>query len=134
MADDANRQAEQNNAAAQAIFQLFQNWLTRVESKIDNLTGRLEGKADRAEVAEISARLDSKVDRTEFERLTSKLDREAERINQRVETESERIDALDRHVGIGDQRDTERKEWRQWVIPLIMSAILAGATVFMALK
>ncbi|MBT8160975.1 MULTISPECIES: hypothetical protein [Arthrobacter] len=136
---------ENSNAAAKAIFDLFQDWLKRVETKIDTMTGRLEGKADRAEVADLAARMDTKVDRAELERFTSKYDREAERIhtkidteveklNVKVEHESDRLDDIDKKVGLGDQRDNERKEWRQWIIPLLMTAILAAATVWQAVK
>jgi hypothetical protein len=118
MADDQAARDAQNTAAAQAIFQLFQNWLTRVESKIDNLTGRLEGKADRSEVADVSARLDSKVEKADFERLSAKVDRE-----------SDRLDGIDKKVGLGDQRDTDRTEWHRWAVPVALTLIYTIATV-----
>lgn len=118
---DEHRNAN-DNAAAKAIFDLFQDWLKRIESKIDTMTGRLEGKADRAEVTALAARIDNKVDKTEFERLAAKLD-----------TESTRIDGVDKRVGENAQRASDQTTYRRWVIPLISNFVYVGATVVLVI-
>lgn len=116
---EAESAAAQNNAAAQAIFQLFQNWLTRVESKIDNVTGKLESKADRSDVAALSERIEGKATKAEVAELRS-----------RVERESDRIDAVDKLTGLQGQRNNDQTEWHRWVVPVILTLVYVGATVY----
>jgi hypothetical protein len=113
------------NAAAAAIFQLFQQWLTRVEGKIDTLTGRLEGKADRAEVSALAERLETKATKDDLAELRARVERESERI----ERESERTDGLEKHAELHIQRDTDRTEWRRWAVPLALTLALLAVGV-----
>lgn len=115
----ANEQGAQANAAAQAIFQLFQNWLTRVESKIDNVTGKLESKADRSDVAALSERVEGKATKAEVAEIRARLDRE-----------SDRIDAVDKLTGLQGQRNNDQTEWHRWVVPVILTLVYVGATVY----
>lgn len=93
------------------MLQFFSQWLTRVESRIDEkfdkLFEKLDGKADKSDIQDLRQRLD---------------------------LESGRIDSLEKVTTHQDLARTERKEWRQWIVPLILSAVLAGATVYMAVK
>lgn len=93
------------------MLQFFSQWLTRVESRIDEkfdkLFEKLDGKADKSDIQDLRQRLDA---------------------------ESGRIDSLEKVTEHQSLSSRERKEWRQWVLPLIMTAILAAATVFMAVK
>lgn len=114
-----NEQQQSASAAAQAIFQLFQQWLTRVESKIDNLTGQLAGKADRSDVAALSERIDGKATKAEVVELRSKLERE-----------SDRIDAIDKTTGMQGQRASDQTAWTRWAFPVVLTIIYTGVSIY----
>lgn len=136
MSDDA---ASRDRDAAKAILDLFRDWLTRVESKIDTLNVRLEGKADRAEVAGLEARVDQKADKTALAEIRQQLELKADKtdladLDHTVDTNQKRLDAVDRDLEHRTRTSTERKEWKQYVLPLMISLALLVVGVIQVVK
>lgn len=113
---------EDNNDSA-TVVQLLTSWLARVESKIDLLTGKLEGKADKTELAELRQALENKADKTDLVEL-----------EHRVGSEAKRTDTIEKDYEHHSRSQTEKKEWRQYVMPLIISLALLAIGVLQVMK
>lgn len=84
------------------VLHLINQWLARIESKLDTLTGKVDGKADRTELAALA---------------------------QRVTHESDRIDGLQREVEHQTRNKQETSEWRRYLVPMILTVVLVALGV-----
>lgn len=106
-----------------AVLALINQWLARVESKIDTLFMKLDAKADKTELAELRQQIESKADKADMVEL-----------EHRLGDESRRTDAVERDLDHRVKSGAERKEWRQFVMPTILSVALLAVAVIQLMK
>lgn len=92
---------------------MLQHWLVRIEAKLDHLTAALDGKADRADLAQLRQEV-----------------REEQRHQDR------RLEELEREVDHRKRSDNEDTEERRYQIPmrltvalLVIGALSLGASI-----
>jgi hypothetical protein len=101
-----------------SVLGVLQQWLARVEAKLDHLSQALEGKADRSDLAQL--RTEMREEQRHQDRRLEELEREAE------------------HRRRSDEADTEERRYqmpvRLTVALLIVGALSLGAAVVPLVK
>lgn len=90
--------AEEENTVHYSVKEL----LAEIKSAVDKMYGKLDGKADRSEVAALA---------------------------QRIDHESGRIDGLERETEHQSRSKQENTEWRRYLWPLVLTLVLVGLGV-----
>lgn len=92
-----------------------------VSYSVKELLGEIKSSIDRLDV-----KLSSKADREEVLALTSQLARDVRDLDARLHHERQRIDQLAQHDEAEDRAHTNTREWRKWVIPVLVSIVVAA--------